>query len=406
MNILAILLNRLLINNESTRTMIADLGSAGDDAVLLQRAWLPILQQLNASYYMARDNTKKFHSVTPLIDDLVKVTEICIKQLNGQLANNALLAEEATQLHFKVSNYYSLASTVDSRNYDLCSQWLKKAEDFIQANGLAETKNHAILHNLIGGHESRGFVMGLLEVFPHSCVEHFQEAARIHNEKLDSKLENVKDVELRHVLMCLAHVTAQEAFNKVLLQGAVTADIKLACDATTAILDQLSDDVLLLPKDGSPDYYRRAGCLHAKAYVALLLGDFLGARTAIEKAEETMEASIAITGATGQLSLILNDVDNIHVAFGTAKALKSKQLSQGQFEDMYAKEADKQLASVSSNRFSQLARIIVRGLAATQEDVVQSEVGRLYTPGFVGAAMVRMPAENDVVVDPAVAFKI
>ncbi len=375
---------RLLGDNERTEQMLAKLKLDYEIPELQQEAWLPILQQLNKDYYVARDNTAKFYSVEVLIGSLVEVATECISLLNGGLADNLALAEEVAQLHFKVSNYYSIASTLDKdkyavhedgSNYVICSEWLQKAGEFIQANGLVNTKNHAIWHNLIGGHESRGFEVGFFTVYPYSCVEHFKEAVRIHQEKLGSKVENVDAVELRHVLMCLASTTAQWAMAEVLSKGCVTKEVQLACDEVGEILTQLTDNVMLL-KNGSPDHYRIAGCWQAKSYVSLLCGDFNTARTYIDIAEREMRDSIVVTNATGQLSAILADAAEIGVACSTAKALDSRRLSEGKFEQMYADKANKILTNIESSRFSQLARIIVHngGVKLKHDDLEQQEV--------------------------------
>lgn len=326
-----------------------------------QDAWQQIIKALNPEYYVARDNTTKFLKVQPHITALSAVVLAAVADLDGKLENNPTLAADVVQFIFKVSNYYSIASTLDANNFDLCTQWLFKAHDFIFNNGLKDTLQHAIWHNLIGGHKSREYQMGRNTARPSEAVTHFKNAVSIHKDKLGSNLDNPMDIELRHVQMCLSGTTLQDAMWCIVNDEKMSEEVNESINNAKYLLGELTEKRLVL-KDGKPDLYRLAGCLQSQAYVLMLEGDFNGAIEKMSVASNTMKQAIGSTGATGQLSAILNDEAGALLAIATVKypqearyyvenaetCLKqSIALSEGQFEQMYADNAKAMLDQIA-----------------------------------------------------------
>lgn len=364
---------------QEKNTLIDNLDVA-DNQEKLQNAWQAIIKSLNPEYYVARDNTKKFYAVQPNIEALVNAVTAAEVALNGNLANNQSLAEDMTQFIFKVSNFYSIASTLEADNFDICSKWLEKAHKFITENNLLESKQHSIWYNLIGGHKSREYQMGRSIERPEASVADFKNAVRIRKEILGNSLDNPNDIDLRHVQMCLASTLLQDAMWCVLHNG-FTDDVKQSCVEARQYLSELTDARLILA-NGKPDLYRRAGCAQSFGYLQMLEGHFKDARESMHRASELMKESIGATGATGQLSAILNDEANSLIAlyaitnddsyFQKAKKCfqESISLSEGQFEQMYADVARKSLNQLDSTNIEEyhatkLANIVMHSLTSS-----------------------------------------
>ncbi len=372
--------NAEIISKKDELIAALDAVNAGDQAQL-NSAWQAIIKLLNPAYYVARDNTKKFNSVRPHMLALETAVNAAHTALSGNLAENNGLAADLVQFIFKVSNYYSIASTLDAANFDTCSMWLQCAAETILSNGLEDSLQHSIWHNLIGGHKSRAYQMGRDIGRPNAAVKHFAEAVRIHKEVLHSSLDNPNDVELRHVQMCYASTMLQDAMWVTLDAADLTAESIAARERAVELLNELTDARLVL-KDGSPDLYRRAGREQARGYAFTLAGNFTAAAQSMQCAADLMRAAIGATGATGQLSAILNDQAEalISLAYATrspenldrARALldESIALSAGQFEQMYADNARGSLLRLANataeqpHRGTRLAEVITASLAA------------------------------------------
>lgn len=376
--------NEKLISQRDT--LINELLTTGDDQQKKQAAWQAIIKPLNPEYYVARDNTIKFNKVQPHITALAAAASAAIDALNGHLKDNPTLAADIVQFIFKVSNYYSIASTLEQNNFDECTKWLLKARDFIDNNGLKNTLQDAIWNNLMGGHKSREYQMGRSTGRPSEAVTHFEEAVRIHTENLGSKLDNPNDIELRHVQMCLSSTLLQDVMWCVVNDGKVSEESQKSINKAKSLLEALTEEHLVL-KNGTPDLYRRAGCLQSKGYILILEGNFEEAFEKMSLASCTMKHAIGNTGATGQLSAILNDEAGSWLALATkskanaqdyigkpnaqdyiAKAKtcleESKKLSKGQFEQMYAENAEKMLAQINNDYtecfYSKLAASVIK----------------------------------------------
>jgi hypothetical protein len=380
-------LSDLLISRENKEELIQNLNTgiaeAQGDVTKLIEAWKPIVAILNKDYWVSRDDTKKFHKVSPVINSLELIVQECINAFTGKAAGADFMGELA-QLHFKCSNYYSIASTLSPDNLQKCTAWLEKAGAFIAQNGLTDTRSDAVWHNLVGGHESRQFQMGLMKVHPESSVEHFRQAVRIQHDVLGNKVEDPKAVELRHVMMCLGSTLVQQAMSKALmvatkieqftqdladveggsvyssvLYAQLDKDLQRLTSEAHEVLSQLTEDNLVLA-DSKPDLYRRAGTKQFTGYLSLLKGDFDSACSLLDQAARDMENSLPVTGAKGQLSQILNDVAKMYDAKAAAVRLRSIELSKSDFEQMYADNAKHDLANTSSNPYSRLGEIVVR----------------------------------------------
>lgn len=359
-------LSNLLIKYENKEALIQSLSSgianAQDDITKLVDAWKPIVTILNKDYYIARDKTEKFDEVSPLINSLELIVQECVSAFDGKAASADFIGD-IVQLHFKCSNYFSLASTLSPANLGKCTSWLEKAGAFIDKNDLTDTRSHAIWHNLIGGHESRQYQMGLMELHPESSVEHFRQAVRIQRDVLGNKVNAQNAVELRHVMMCLGSTLVHRATSLALCvtdYAQLDKDLQEIVPEADAVLSQLTDDCLVLPQDGKPDLYRRAGTKQYTGYLALLQGDFDRACSLLDQAAIDMEKSLPATGAKGQLSQILNDVAKMHDAKAAAVRLRSIELSENDFEQMYADNAKRDLARSNNNPYSRLGEIVVK----------------------------------------------
>lgn len=322
--------------------------------------WKEIIEALNPEYYIARDNTIKFKTVQPHIAALECVVKEAILDLDGKVGLQPEIAEAVTQFIFKVSNYYSIASTLDPENFTKCSVWLENARKFIENNNLLETKQHAIWYNLIGGHKSREYQMGRTKARPNSCVEDFRNALHIRREILRNSLDVPADVDLRHVQMCYVSTLMQDAMWLVINSDPKSPEVQQACIQARHYLDELTDERLVL-RDGSPDFYRRAGCTQARGYVQMVEGNFQEACSSMAQAVALMRHSIETTGSTGQLSALLNDEANALMALATATKAnghvlgaqaclrESIRLSEGQLEQMYADVAKHTLNLIEQN---------------------------------------------------------
>src|SRR5687767_8837825 len=120
-------LSNLLMDKENREDIIQRLNDgiadAQGDVTKLIEAWKPLVAILNKEYWVARDNTQKFHKVSALINSLELIVGECISVFAGQAEASADFMAEVAQLHFKCSNYYSIASTLHKDNLAKCSSW-------------------------------------------------------------------------------------------------------------------------------------------------------------------------------------------------------------------------------------------------------------------------------------------
>lgn len=293
--------------NWYTDKLITELCSAANDSQAKQQAWQAIFEVILKAYYVARDDTAKFNIVRDMVDSLAVVTDAFVVEFNGKLRENLALAAQGAQAFFRVANFYGMDSQVA-----VCNQWHKKAENFIFSNGLEKTQELAILYNLSAGEIFRNFQLynpdGSLNTnpFPIECIYYFKKSLDLHHE-IGSTLEDTPH--MRHVLMCLAHVKAEELKHRLLCSDPFTLELKdeLQVNATAILksLEQLKPYVI---NDG----YRMGSILGSESLLYMLQGD---ATNAVEASRASLD--YMPIEQSGQYSYALNNAADIHVFMGT-----------------------------------------------------------------------------------------
>lgn len=334
----------LLSGQSNKTTLINNLAAAKTDEQLI-KDWQAIVQALNKTYYVARNDLSGFKKLQKVIKPLESVTLDCMDQLKGKLNNNKELAAEILQLQFRVANYYSIAN-----NFAQSKAWLDRANDFIQSNNLQDTPEAAVYHNLRGGELSRQYQAGKLKTYPTASITEFEDALAIHK-KIGHTLQ--ANTHMRHIQMCLAGVIMQDALWITQTQQQVTPEVKQLMARSSELLDELEP---YLGDDG----YRIAGALQIRSYISTLNGDFMKAFDQINKAKHAMPVKDA-----GQLSSLLNEYSNICVALAQANLEQSQDLTAGKAENMYAEKAKVNMQDISKHPYAKLAIIVMNSNKAS-----------------------------------------
>lgn len=332
-------LTKLLAEYPDNQTLILNLENEKTDAGLIQ-AWQAIVQALNKTYYVARNDLSGFQKIQKVIKPLENITETVVSQLNGKLKNNPELAAEIMQLHFRVANYYSIAN-----DFNQAQKWLDRAGKFMNENNLQISKEAAVYHNLRGGELSRQYQAGKLKEYPAASIKEFEEALVIHK-KLGNTLKD--NTHMRHIQMCLASVIMQDAIWQTLQNDKITKQVRAEMDRTNKLLNELEPTL-------GDDGYRIAGTLQIRSYVSTLQGNFDQSLTYISQAQTAMPQK-----DTGQLSNLLNEYANICVAKAAANLLESNKLTAGKAENMYAEQAQRSMQEISTHPYAKLARIVLQ----------------------------------------------
>lgn len=355
-------------DTEEVRQLAANLEAAEDGTDDKRHAWLAIAK-LQSAIRCSRDNADKFATLLPIIEEIRHVVEACVEYFDGKLYTDEEMAHEVIQLMFKISNFYSIQG-----DREVCTKWLTKQKEFIANNKvLQNTADHAVWHNLIGGHLSRAYHEGIDEVHSLESIEHFREAVRIRMEHLDQRVRKPECTDLRHVVMCLASTLAQRAESLVLYDGTISPEVMELCVESLKVSESLTTDVLVNAKR-EPDHYRRAGASQWQAKVEMILGNLVDAKSEIEFAETEMEQHCEQYNAHGQLAMIKVDVAGIYQFYSYFCTGEEKEnlirLSQQKLneaisicveygtEPMYKEQAQRDLEAGSNNRFISLAQAV------------------------------------------------
>lgn len=357
-----------LLGPEASDEINAIPDEANDDLEGLSAKVLSLLQKVNTAYKTSRDNTEHLAVVSEKVDKLKEFVELCSSEEMQQMVklSSGQLQQAIAQLHFKVSNYYSIMN-----NDEECIAWLKQAELFITQNPeLVNTRTHAVFCNLAGGYYSRLYDSGKVEEHGLEGVIYFRAAVTIYRDKLigdqgeplEISLNSPAEQHYRHVVMCLGCTLAKTVESRVIKRGILTADDYALLEEAKGVLEQLTAENLVNP-DGSPDYYRLAGVDQWKAKVRLYerldkdsLKDALRlCESAVEKMQQHNE--LIGGGAIGQLQMIQNDY--AFTARVVAQCLLLKNLDLGNTtEPMYFGEALKATQEISDPKAFAVASVL------------------------------------------------
>jgi len=321
---------------------------------------LELLSTINQDFYLARDKTQNFEMISPKIDALANFTDNMLTLINEKGAWNKEIAEQAIQLCFKVSQFYSIGSASVTDSASKCLSWLNMAKVLVKSNALSNTKIDAIWHNLMAGHQYRLFDRGYDYVNLEMALDNFTKAVSIYeNMELDPKLP--LNAHYRHVILCLAHSITSKIIYNIANNGQLPSEHELDVYKVNSLLDKIPMDTLVLP--GAPnkaDNYRIANTLIVKAKLHLIAGRFSKAQSFANNAVLEMKKSLPDTQATGQVALLNKELANINLAAATANLLDSYQMAESNIESEYAYICKNLLLSLNDVEYSKLARMVYK----------------------------------------------